>query len=213
MLYEKYRHLITSQHQGKPRYMATLKAILEQSDPIYEIGVFLDDSFDLDNAGGRQEDVLGVITGVERVLPFQPDKGLSPVLDNVAYRTLLRSKIARNVWKGGAEDLKETWNTLFGQGIVIQDNQDMTIDVVTVGLDSQIVQDMIKNGLIVPKPQSVAVNYYFAADAVFGYDMETDTIKGYDHAAWMKSEPDPSFSYDFDDAAAGMLGYDESYWT
>jgi hypothetical protein len=193
--------------------MATLKALLEQSDPIFEIGVYIDDEFSLDDATGKQEDVLGEIVGVGRVVTFQPAKGLSPVLDNEAYRQLLRSRIARNTWKGGVQDLQDTWRVLFGEGIIVQDNQDMTIDVVTIGLDSQIVQDMIQHGLIVPKPQSVGINYYFADDAVFGYDMETATIKGYDHANWMQSEPKPSFSYDTESETDGMLGYDEGYWT
>lgn len=64
-----------------------------------------------------------------------------------------------------------------------------------------------------PKPQGVRVNYYFADRAVFGYDLETDTIKGYDHAEWMNALPDVSFSYDVEDVKRGMSGYDDSYWT
>jgi hypothetical protein len=177
------------------------------------MGVYMDDYFDLDEAEGDQLDVLGQIVGANRVLPFQPDKGLSPVLDDNAYRTLIKAKIAQNLWKGGAEDLAATWRVLFGNGIIIQDNGNMTIDVVVIGINDQISQNMIQQGLIVPKPQSVGMNYHFAPRAVFGYDMENDLIKGYDHADWAYENPLPSFSYDMEDEERGMLGYDEGYWT
>jgi len=212
-LKDRYLNLISSQHRDKPKYMAMLSVLLQPSEDIFALGVYLDDEFDLDNAEGRQQDILGHIVGQDRTLPFQPDKGLSPVLDNYAYRQLLKAKIAKNTWKGRVEDLKETWLNLFGKPIIIQDNQDMTIDVVVVGLYDQIVKDMILNGLIVPKPQSVKVNYAFADEAVFGYDMETDSIKGYDHAHWMNPNPLDSFSYDLEDDDQRMYGYEKGYWT
>ena len=89
----------------------------------------------------------------------------------------------------------------------------MSIDVLAIGINDQITKEMVQQGLIVPKPQGVHVNYYFADHAVFGYDLETDTIKGYDHADWMNALPDVSFSYDVEDPASGMSGYDGSYWT
>ncbi len=212
-LKDRYLNLISSQHRDKPKYMSMLSALLQTSEDIFSVGVYLDDEFDLDNAVGSQQDILGHIVGQERTLPFQPDKGLSPVLDNYAYRQLLKAKIAKNTWKGRVEDLKETWLNLFGKPIIIQDNQDMTIDVVVVGIFDQIVKDMILNGLIVPKPQSVGVNYAFADEAVFGYDMETAAIKGYDHADWMNPNPADSFAYDADSEAQRMFGYDNGYWT
>ena len=89
----------------------------------------------------------------------------------------------------------------------------MTIDVLTIGIYDQMTKEMIKQGLIIPKPQGVRVNHYFADQAVFGYDLETATIKGYDHADWMNSMPNVSFSYDTEDVKRGMSGYDDSYWT
>ncbi|MDU4960210.1 MAG: DUF2612 domain-containing protein [Sporomusaceae bacterium] len=212
-LKDRYLNLISSQHRDKPKYMAMLSALMQPSEDIFAVGVYLDDEFDIDNAVGKQQDILGHIVGQERTLPFQPARGLSPVLDNYAYRQLLKAKIAKNTWKGRVEDLKETWLTLFGKPIIIQDNQDMTIDVVVVGLFDQIVKDMILNGLIVPKPQSVGVNYAFADEAVFGYDMETASIKGYDHADWMNPNPVDSFAYDTDNDEQRMFGYNQGYWT
>lgn len=212
-LQDRYLNLITSQHRDKPKYTAMLSALLQHSGDIFSVAVYMDDEFDLDNAVGAQQDILGEIVGQSRTVDFQPDKGLSPVLDNYAYLNLLRAKIAKNMWKGHIEDLREIWLTLFGKPIIIQDNQDMTIDVVVVGIYDQITKNLIQKGYIVPKPQSVGVNYAFADDAVFGYDMETSTVKGYDHAEWMNQSPLDSFSYDMMDDDQKLYGYDKGSWT
>ncbi len=212
-LMDEYLGLVTSQHRVHEKFMRTVTALLTPSDDIFALAIELDDEFDIDHATGVQEDVLGEFVGAERTLPYQPRKGISPELDNAAYRKLLLAKIAKNQWKGGIYDIKELWNALFGKGIIIQDNQDMSIDVLAIGINDQITKEMVQQGLIVPKPQGVRVNYYFADHAVFGYDIETDTIKGYDHADWMNALSDVSFSYDIDDKNAGMSGYDESRWT
>ena len=213
-LLDSYLNLITSQHKTRNKYMATVKALLSHSDDIFNCAVYFDDEFDLDLSTGNQENILGSIAGVDRTLDFQPDKGLSPVLDNFAYRNLIRSKIAQNMWKGGTLDLNDLWNELFGEGIIIQDNQDMTIDVVVIGDEfDQITKNMIKKGYIVPKPQSVGVNFSFADGPVFGYDMETDTVKGYDHANWLDPAPKVSFGYDVEDEENALFGYDKGYWS
>ena len=210
---DTYLDLITSQHRVREKFMQTVAALLTPSDDIFALGIEMDDAFDIEHANGVQEDVLGDFVGAQRMLPYQPDKGLSPVLDNAAYRNLIFAQIAKNQWKGGIEDINKLWDSLFGNGIIIQDNQDMSIDVLVIGISDQITKEMVRQGLIVPKPQGVRMNYYFADRAVFGYDLETDTIKGYDHAEWMNALSDVSFSYDIDDKNAGMSGYDESRWT
>ena len=212
-LIDAYLDLITSQHRVREKFMQTVTALLAPSDDIFALAIELDDEFDIDYAMGVQEDILGEFVGAQRTLPYQPDKGLSPVLDNAAYRNLLRAQIAKNLWKGGIYDIKELWNTLFGKGIIIQDNQDMSIDVLAIGIIDQITKEMVRQGVIVPKPQGVRVNYYFADRAVFGYDLETDTVKGYDHADWMNALPEVSFAYDVEGTESGMSGYDDSYWT
>ena len=131
---DSYLDLITSQHRGREKFMRVVKTLLRPSDDIFEVAIYLDDEFDLDVAVGAQEDVVGEFVGVQRTLPYQPEKKISPVLDNEAYRNLIRAQIAKNQWKGGIYDIKELWDTLFGKGIIIQDNQDMTIDVLTIGI-------------------------------------------------------------------------------
>jgi hypothetical protein len=212
-LMDNYLGLITSQHRDKTKYIKTVTALLTHSDAVFECANYLNDSYDINLAGGKQEDVLGQIVGQNRTLDFQPDKGLSPVLDNEAYREALVAQIAKNFWKGGIEDLKNTWELLFGTGIVIQDNQDMTMSVLVIGNFLDITKQMILMGYIIPKPQSVGINFYFSEDAVFGYDLENNVIKGYDHANWAKSTTDNSFAYDRDSDSEKLLGFDKGNWT
>lgn len=212
---EHYLDLITSQHRDKEKFISVLTVLLDSSTDIFELAVILDEFFDLDNAEGEQEDFLGHIVGASRLLPFTPKKGLSPILDNQDFRVLIKACIARNIWKGGIEDLRELWRTLYGEYIVIIDNQDMTIDVVVIGGQfSDLAQQMILHGMIVPKPQSVGINYYFANGAIFSYDKDTDTLKGYDEGYWIyQYDEDMLFAYDADGEEDEMLiGYDQGWF-
>nr|DAP01075.1 MAG TPA: Protein of unknown function (DUF2612) [Caudoviricetes sp.] len=213
-LIDNYLKLITSQHMNQPKYREMLESLLRYSDDIFSLVVTLDDEFDVELATGIQEDILGCLVGINRNLNFQPEKDLSSVLDNAAYRTLLLAKIAQNMWTGGILDLRELWYSLFGSGIIIQDNQNMTIDVIIVGeFITQIIKNAIKEGYIIPKPLSVRINSYYSDGPVFGYDMETNIIKGFDHAKWIETETIESFAYDVVDEVKKLYGYDRGYWT
>lgn len=158
-LLSAYQDLITSEHRGKPRYMATVTALLKPLHDIFELGVYMDDYFDLDEATGAQEDILGQIVGQSRQMPFDLITTGNLVLDNETYRVMLKAKIAKNLWKGGIADLEETWQNLFGNRIRIKDNQDMTIEVQMDAAPTTAAQELILRGQVVPKPQSVGVNY------------------------------------------------------
>lgn len=157
-LVEHYLNLITSEYRDKPKYIAMLTALLQPSDDIFSLGVTIGDEFDADLAVGKQEDVLGDVVKMDRTLPYQPISAPSPVMDNESYRALIKAQIAKNLWKGGIEDMEEVWQTLFGTRIAIQDNQDMTI---TVSLNpySGMLRENLLHELIVPRPQSVRVKY------------------------------------------------------
>ena len=160
-LNEAYLALITSQHQDKIRYMDTVKAVLRRVDDIFSVGIYLDDEFDLEEAGGKQEDSLGDFIGEERTLDFVPQSGESQVLDNESYRMLLKSRIIKNHWQGGIEDLQDSWEELFGDRIKIRDNQDMTIDIIVKDPFDNRLNEAIARGKVYPKPQSVLVTYVF----------------------------------------------------
>ena len=160
-LSEAYLNLITSQHRDKTRYMSIVAAFLGHTDDIFSAGIYLDDEFDLEIARGKQEDTLGMFVGEERMLDFIPQSGESPVLDNESYRVLLKSRIIKNLWKGGIEDLQDSWEELFNDRIKIRDNQDMTIDILVKDPFDNRLNEAIARGKVFPKPQSVLVTYVF----------------------------------------------------
>ena len=160
-LNDSYLGLITSQHRGEKKYMTTVNAVLKHSDDVFSVGVYMDDEFDLDTAEGKQEDTLGTLVGAERTLPYLPALGNPSVLNDEDYRILLKSKIAKNMWRGDVESLEDIWRVLFGRRIKIIDHHNMTIEVVVNDGFSPIIQEAIWRGVIVPKPQSVRMTYRF----------------------------------------------------
>ena len=164
-LNDSYLNLITSQHRGKKKYMETASAVLKYTDDVFSVGVYMDDEFDLDTAEGKQEDALGILIGADRILPYIPALGNPSTLNDEDYRVLLKSKIAKNMWRGRIESIEDIWRVLFSRRIKIIDHQDMTIDVVIDDGFSPVIQEAIWRGVIVPKPQSVQMNYRFQKKA------------------------------------------------
>lgn len=195
-LMDNYKNLITNQHRDKPKYMATVETLLKYSEDIFSVAVYFDDNFDLDITIGNQEDILGHIVEENRILDFEPANNLSPILDDETYRTLLKAKIAKNMWKGKTFDLKDLWNIIFGKGIYICDNQDMTMDVIIAGDFTPIEEELLYHGLIVPKPQSVRIRYlvmdYPKNLPIFSYGNDNEILGGYE-AKWIYN--DAYFTY------------------
>lgn len=176
-----YLSLLTSEYQLAPKIKAFLTAILTPIDDLDACYDTMNAAFDLDSAAGAQLDVLGQIVGVGRVLPFQPSGGANPTLDDGDYRLLIRAKIAQNEWDGTIESLYPIWQSLFPGGtIAILDNQNMTATIILAGSFTSITQDMITNGLIVPRPEGVLYTYTFAGLPIFGFDRNDAFIAGFD---------------------------------
>lgn len=111
--------------------------------------------------------------------------GISSTLDDDTYRILLKAKIAQNQWDGQITSLYAIWQTLFPGGtIAVQDNQNMTATIFLSGITSSIVQDMIVNGLIVPRPEGVLYNYVTSPLPAFGFDGDHVYIAGFDEGHW-----------------------------
>lgn len=205
-LMSAYQDLITSQHRGKPKYLAALTALLRHSNDIFGLGIYVDDDFDLDLSEGAQMDILGQIVGASRTLDWQPQTQATPVLGDDDYRILLKATIAKNLWIGGIEDLEAIWLSLFGERIKIIDNQDMTIDVIIDNVPSSVMQEMISRGMIVPKPQSVYMKYDFirTEDATIYF--------GGFGSTWKKTTVSPAKPSDATDDASVYFGGIGSTW-
>jgi hypothetical protein len=141
----------------------------------------IDIAYDIDNASGNQLDVIGELLGVSRTVPFQPSGGISPVLDDDTYRTLLYATQAKNNWDGKTASLYPIWKFIFpNASLSIIDHQNMTADIVFSGNLSSIEQELILNGLIVPRPETVLYNPSATSSIIFGFDLNNATISGFD---------------------------------
>lgn len=166
-----YLSLLTSEYKLAPSLNANLEAKLQMYEDIQLCNFGIPEMFDLDFAVGVQLDTLGVIEGVSRMVGFQPSNGVSPDLDDDTYRILIKARIGWNQWDGTEGYLYPLWTALFPSGrIIILDNQNMTADIILVGAFTSILQDLIMNGYIVPRPQGVQYNYQFSKMPIFALD-------------------------------------------
>jgi hypothetical protein len=182
-----YTERMTSEYRTPaPLFNQWLLAVLQIATDITNLLQFLSGAFDLDFAVGAQLDVLGEIVGVGRVVPFQPSGGVSPILDDTTYRLLIRATIANSQWDGTIGSLYPIWRSLFPGGqITIIDNQDMSANIIMTGSFNSIIQDLVSNGMIVPRPQAVLYNYEFGDLPFFGFSTSnTAFIAGFDVGNW-----------------------------
>jgi hypothetical protein len=176
-----YLNLFTSEYQQSTRMLAwaraNLQLFLDTQNCLQSFGA----AFDLDAAVGAQLDVLGVIIGQGRTVGFQPSDGVSPILDDATYRLLLQARVAQNHWNGTIDSLIQIWQQLFPGGpIVVEDHQDMTVDLFVGGAFTSIVQDLILQGYILPRPQGVLYIISFAVLPMFGVDRYDAYVAGFD---------------------------------
>jgi len=180
-----YQSLLISQYVNSPKLNALLYVLLKKFDDVSECLVKFDTAFDLDSAVGPQLDALGAIAGASRTVNFQPMGGVSPVLDDNTYRIYIKAKIAQNQWDGTITSLFTIWKYLFPSGsIIIADNQNMTATIFLSGSFTSIIQDLITNGFIVPRPEGVEYTYDFAELPAFGFDLDNSYVAGFDVGKW-----------------------------
>jgi Protein of unknown function (DUF2612) len=180
-----YQDLLTSQWKLSPKLNALLYVLLKKFDDVSQCLVSLDLALDLDSAAGAQLDQLGAIAGVARTVGFQPSGGVSPVLDDATYRILIKAKIGQNQWDGTIPGLYPIWSLLFPDGqIVVEDNQNMTATVTLTGSFTSIMQDLISNGYIVPRPEGVLYTYVFGTLPFFGFGSSPGYIAGFGEGHW-----------------------------
>ena len=181
-----YLNRITSQHKTKPNYMALLEARLEPFIDLARCLESFDAAFDLETAVGIQLDINGQFIGLSRLLTFQPDGGISPLLRDDMYRILLKAKISKNNWDGTATGMYKLWETLFPEyTILIRDNQDMTMTVYTDMSTPFLLAQLIQHEYIIPKPMGVRFNYIF---------LEKEVVEANDYEGAVMSEYIRSFS-------------------
>ncbi|MBU9468666.1 DUF2612 domain-containing protein [Burkholderia multivorans] len=209
-----YTALITSEHSDKPRFMATVGALVQPLVDQMNVLQSMPGKFDLDNAVGVQLDDVGLWVGVSRKIrtpltgvyfsfdvgglgfdqgvwkgPFDPDTGLVS-LDDDTYRMTLRSKSAANHWDGTPGAAADIIDSLAPPGtlVFLEDPCDMSITIGIAGKQpSALYIALLKNGFLSLKPEAVHVNYAVTSvygAPIFGFDIDNEYVSGFDAGAW-----------------------------
>lgn len=186
---QTYKNLITSEHQDKMNFQATVALSVTayvQIQTLYDAMISL---FDLATPPvGSQLDTIGQWVGISRYLsipiagsyfswngtvaegwnfgawqdPNNPGSDIT-VLSDPFYLTLILAKIAANSWDGTTEGAYKIWAIVFPNiNILIQDNENMSFAIGISGtvLDS-VTQALLTQGLIPLKPEGVRISEYF----------------------------------------------------
>lgn len=207
-----YTSKVTSEHQGAPKFMATLAASCQPfADVIAGLQAILQ-SYDLDQAQGAQLDVLGLWIGASRFLevalagvffsfdtpgvgldqgswfgPFDSGVVMTRLPDD-AYRTLLKAQILANQWDGTIPGAYTAYGVLFqGQAftILIQDHGDMTMTLIMVGAPpSAVTKALFTSGLLSLRPAGVLENFTFVNNVAFAFDVASGPFGGFDVGSW-----------------------------
>ena len=125
---------------------------------------------------------------------FQPQNELVFLSDD-QYRLLLRARIANNNWDGTISGAYEIWDTIFagtGFGILIQEAAVMHITFALTGsVPDAVTLALFTGGYLNIKPAGVYIDAFYTptvSDApYFGFDVQNDTIAGFDTGAWGKA--------------------------
>jgi hypothetical protein len=183
---KEYLDLVTSEHAGRPKYMAMVEAYLQMLQDVSDCFASFDAAFALETAEGKQLDILGEIVGRNRLLPYQPQFG-SAILNDDDYRFMIRAKIVMNQWDGTRDGLVSTWHASFPDTLIsIGDGQDMSAELLISGIfftDYQ--NEMITNDMLLPRPEGVLYTYTILTARNFAYDALKDlNFGGYDEDAF-----------------------------
>lgn len=182
---EKYMNLITSEYATCPRFIAYNESLLEPLLTTNDTLLDFANVFNLDNAVGDQLDKCGELVALTRVLPFSnPD--VPPILPDDLFKLVIKARIYSNHWDGTLEGLQQLIVQLFPQSsFEIVDNQDMSMQIIMINPGATpALLALLFNGWLVPKPAGVFVTWTIQEAALFGYDIETSFIKGWDEGKW-----------------------------
>lgn len=212
-----YTGLITSEHNQRSNYVATVGLSVQPSVDLQNLAALFSRLFDIDLAVGDQLDKIGVWVGQSRNLTI-PLSGVYFALDTLgvgldegtwfetgqsltglvtlpddSYRLLLKAVIAANHWDGTVPGAYAIWAivfSLYNFTILLQDNQDMSMDIIflVVGTIPAVTLGLLTNGFLTMRPAGVLINGYWQPSVpgspVFALDTEGPSLAGLDVGVW-----------------------------
>ncbi len=201
-----YTSLITSEHRGAARFMATVAAVMQPFVDLNNLMASFSDAYDLDQAVGVQLDAVGLWVGVSRYvsLPiaayfswdtpglgwdqgiwFQTGDATAQVttLDDGHYRLLIRAKIACNSWDGSLPAAQAILAALVApDGATVSGSEGpLSVTWTIVGVVSTVTQAILMGGYVPLKPIGVAITYQFIQA---GASQGMWDATGFDASSW-----------------------------
>jgi hypothetical protein len=185
-----YLAVLTSEHNQKEKFVAMVSLFCQASVDQQNLLDTFPTLFDVDTAVGDQLDKIGAWIGVSRHLNRMV-LGVD-TLDDPTYRVLIKLFIAMNTWDGTVPGIYDIWNAILASTygpILVEDYQDMTMAIVLlVPPAGLLILAILSNGYFLMRPAGVGIIGFFTpsipGDPVFGFDVETSTISGFDVGAW-----------------------------
>lgn len=168
-LIKYYENLLVIQYNDLPKASKTIGATVE-AGLINNLPIEVRNSYDIENATGKQLDTIGKYQNVQREI-----SGVFGIvnLDDNDFRTLIKLAILRNGSGSSLFEIKNMLESFFPGAIRVYDHMDMRltyyIDVRI--LESQAIADAFLSGGLLPFPMGVggAVVFYDRLDNFFGF--------------------------------------------
>jgi hypothetical protein len=192
-----YLQRLTSEYRNSPKLNALLQAFLQKWVDITTVQISMDTAWDLDTAVGVQLDTLGAIVGVSRQMK-QSVVSAGQVYTNfpdTQYRVLLKVQIAQNVWDGTLPGVYGVWNISLGSlgyGMILQDEQDMSIDYIFTNPPTDpILKAIFSQGYFDLRPAGVRIKGYYTPSAppgspTFAWNLEVPPqYAGWNEGYWL----------------------------
>lgn len=182
-----YMDLVTSEYAESEKFNSMLWAFLDKFVQTTELLTDMAEGamFNLDSAYGDQLDKLGSLVNLTRELPISnPD--IPSILDDEMFRKVIKAKILANHWDGTNKGLLDILGQLFpGVAFELLDNQDMTMQILIIDPEVDPTDAaLLLNGFILPKPAGVGVDYQIQTNPLFGFDLDTQFVQGWDKGVW-----------------------------
>lgn len=216
---QDYLNLVTSQYARQPNFNATISVHASVSVQVQSLLQSMIPIFDLDTPPvGNQLDIIGQWVGVSRNIQVPItgiffswdgtpqlgwDQGLwqgntnsnsITTLPDANYLVLILARIAANHWDGTTEGAYKIFKILFPNfNLLIQDNQNMTFNVIVQGalLDALTIA-LLTGGYLPLKPEGVLISSYVLpvnTGPLFGWDIENTYFQGWDVGSWGMEVP------------------------
>lgn len=182
---DEYLDLISTQHNIQPKFIEYNKTFLEKVKGINDLLYSFDEAFNLENATGTTLDIIGECVGISRYLNLSDPVIPNPLTDKY-YRLVIKSKVAQNHWDGTIEGLRAIASVLFPESAFdIIDYQNMTMEFMVIDPTvDDVYKALMLAGKVMPKPSGVRVTWTVLDSGIFGWDTETEFIKGWDSGIW-----------------------------